>query len=204
MEKQMDFPRLIRDVLNSRTPRMIKDKQPLRRHAAVLVPLFKVHDQYRVLFTKRTNRVEEHKGQISFPGGAVEEGDESFQDTALREAYEEIGLLRKDVAILGQTDDTLTLASNFVIHPFVGLIPHPYCFKVNDHEVKRLIEFPFDVFIAENPADKMGDVKYDGCVYQSVLFQYNGEVIWGATAKIMENLIEILGRKNIDLCSKHT
>jgi 8-oxo-dGTP pyrophosphatase MutT (NUDIX family) len=204
MKKQMDFPWVIRDVLNSRTPRMIKDKHPLRRHAAVLVPLFKVHDQYRVLFTKRTDRVEEHKGQISFPGGAVEEGDESFQDTALREAYEEIGLLRKDVAILGQTDDTLTLASNFVIHTFVGLIPHPYCFKVNDHEVKRLIEFPFDVFMVENQADKMGDVKYDGNVYRSVIFQYNGDVIWGATAKIMENLIEILGRKNINLHLKRT
>ena len=193
MEKEKDLPAVIRDVLNTRTPRVIEDRQSLYRHAAVLIPLFKAHDEYRVLFTKRTNRVEEHKGQISFPGGAVDDGDVSLQETALREAYEEIGLRKEDVVVLGQTDDTLTLASNFVIHPFVGLIPHPYGFRINGEEVKRLIEVPLRVFLVENSADRMDDVQYGGNTYHSLVFPYDGEVIWGATARSMENFVEILG-----------
>ena len=193
MEKEKDLPAVIRDVLNTRTPRVIEDRQSLYRHAAVLIPRFKAHDEYRVLFTKRTNRVEEHKGQISFPGGAVDDGDASLQETALREAYEEIGLRKEDVVVLGQTDDTLTLASNFVIHPFVGLIPHPYRFRINGEEVKRLIEVPLRVFLVENSADRMDDVQYGGNTYHSLVFPYDGEVIWGATARIMENFVEILG-----------
>jgi len=193
MAKEKDLPTVIREILNSRTKRVIENGQSLRRHAAVLIPFFKAHDEYRVLFTKRTHRVEEHKGQISFPGGAVEGGDGSFRETALREAHEEIGLEKEDVAVLGQTDDTLTLASNFVIHPFVGLIPHPYYFRINREEVERLIKVPLKVFMVENAADKMGDVQYGGSTYHGLVFPYDGEVIWGATAKIMEDFVEILG-----------
>jgi len=193
MAKEKDFPTIIREILNSRTIRVIENGQSSYRHAAVLIPFFKAHDEHRVLFTKRTHRVEEHKGQISFPGGAVEDGDGSFQETALREAHEEIGLKKEDVVVLGQTDDTPTLASNFVIHPFVGLIPHPYYFRINREEVERLIEVPLKTFLVENAADKMGDVQYGGSTYHGLVFPYDGEVIWGATAKIMENFAEILG-----------
>lgn len=123
----------------------------------------------------------------------MDDGDVSLQETALREAYEEIGLRKEDVVVLGQTDDTLTLASNFVIHPFVGLIPHPYRFRINGEEVKRLIEVPLRVFLVENSADRMDDVQYGGNTYHSLVFPYDGEVIWGATARIMENFVEILG-----------
>lgn len=195
MVREKDLPAIIRDVLDTRTPRVIQDKQTLHRHAAVLIPLFKTHDGYSLLFTKRTNMVEEHKGQISFPGGSVDEGDGSFQETALREAYEEIGLRKEDVVVLGRVDDALTLASNFVIHPFVGLIPHPYRFRLNKEEVKRLIEVPLEVFLVEGSADRMGDVRYGGETYHSLVFPYDNDVIWGATARIMENFVEILGER---------
>ena len=139
--------------------------------------------------------MEHHKGQISFPGGAVDREDGSFEETALREAFEEIGLLREDVTILGRIDDTLTVVSNFIIHPFVGLIPHPYNFRINSGEVKRLIEVPLELFLTNSSTDKMSNVDYEGTTYQSLTYLYNGEVIWGATARIMKNFIEIIGER---------
>ena len=102
--------------------------------AAVLVPIFLKQGQYYILFTKRTEKVKEHKGQISFPGGSYEEGDRTLLNTALRESAEEIGLRPKDVEILGELDDGLSLTSNYVISPFVALIPWPYKFIKNKDE----------------------------------------------------------------------
>ena len=174
---------------------MIEDAESQYRQAAVLIPLFKDKGEHKILFTKRTNRVEEHKGQISFPGGSVDEDDDSFMETALREAFEEVGVLREDVKILGGTDDSLTVASNFIIHPFVGFIPYPYPFKINSREVRRLIEVPFRVFAEDQTAYKNGAVEYDGILYEGPVYSYHGDVIWGASARIMENFIEILGEK---------
>ncbi len=174
---------------------MIEDTESQYRQAAVLIPLFRYKDEYKILFTKRTNRVEDHKGQISFPGGSVDEEDDSFEETALREAYEEVGLLRKDVKVLGRTDDSLTVASNFIIHPIVGFVPYPYPFKINPLEVKRLIEVPFKVFAEDylNHKDSVGE--YEGGQYEGTVYSYRGDVIWGASARIMENFLDILGEK---------
>ena len=185
----------IKEILRAREPEVIDDELSQYRQAAVLIPLFRGKDGYKVLFTKRTNRVDEHKGQISFPGGSVDEGDASYKETALREAYEEIGLLREDVRILGRTDDSLTVASNFIIHPFVGFIPYPYPFQINSREVKRLIEVPFGTFIEHPAATRKGVYEFDGVLYEGPVFDYQGDIIWGASARIMENFLEILGEK---------
>ena len=161
----------------------------------MLIPLFKDKGEYKILFTKRTNRVEEHKGQISFPGGSVDEEDDSYKETALREAFEEVGLFREDVKILGGTDDSLTVASNFIIHPFVGFIPYPYPFKINSREVRRLIEVPFRIFTEDHTAYKNGVYEYEGILYEGPVYNYRGDVIWGASARIMKNFLEILGEK---------
>lgn len=190
-----DLPERIEDILRSRPPRIIPDKDPPFRQAAVLIPLFFGRNAYHVLLTKRTDRVEEHKGQISFPGGHVDDGDASLQDTALREAFEEVGLKREDVQVLGRTDDARTVSSNFVIHPFVGFIPYPYPFRVDEREVRDLFEVPLRVFMAGDPEDHIGDVEYGGRTYRGVVYPYGGEVIWGATARIMVNFMEIIGDK---------
>src|SRR4030042_4483868 len=116
----------IRDSLNSREVKTIDNPDSRYVHSSVLIPLFSKDGQYNVIFTKRTSRVEHHKGQISFPGGAVDKEDGSLEETAYREAYEEIGLLKKDVELLGRIDDELAVVSNFIIHPFVGIVPWPY------------------------------------------------------------------------------
>lgn len=198
MEAGKELPWIIRDLLNRRTPKPIEGQGSLLRRAAVLIPLFKAESEYRVLFTKRTETVEAHKGQISFPGGRIEEEDGSPLETALREADEEIGLSRKDVTVLGQMDDARTVSSNYVVYPFVGLIPYPYEFKTSVQEVKDLLEVPFQVFLSGDSCGETYPVIYEGVTYQTLAYRYKGEVIWGATARIMQNLVKILfGSLNI-------
>jgi 8-oxo-dGTP pyrophosphatase MutT (NUDIX family) len=195
MMKQKDLRPIIKNVLNDRTPKCIDDSSSHYVHAAVLIPLLEEEGVSKILFTKRTNRVEHHKGQISFPGGAVDEEDVSFEDAALREAHEEIGLKREDVEILGRIDDTLTLVSSFVVHPFVGFVADPYDFVVSKAEVKRIIKVPLYVFHPENTQYQRDSVEYEGMTYRAIAYEYNGDLIWGATARIMENFMNILGHK---------
>jgi len=195
METTKELPWIIRDLLNARSPKPIEEQGSMLRHAAVLIPLFKAESEYRVLFTKRTDSVEAHKGQISFPGGRIEEEDGSPLETALREADEEIGLSRKDVTVLGQMDDARTVSSNYVVHPFVGLIPYPYDFKTSVQEVKDLLEVPFLVFLSGDSSGESYPVVYEGATYQTLAYRYKGEVIWGATAMIMQNLVDLVKRR---------
>ena len=186
MKEQNGLITTIKSILDARQPRTVEEVDPIYRHAAVLVPLFKSDGHYQVLFTKRTHHVEEHKGQISFPGGGVEEGDRTLVDTALRESFEEVGLQKEDVSILGQLDDTLTVASRFIIHPFVGLIPYPYPFALSAVEVKRIIQIPLGFFVepSHRPFEMEG--------YVGPSYDYRGDVIWGATALIMEHFLDLL------------
>jgi 8-oxo-dGTP pyrophosphatase MutT (NUDIX family) len=188
----------IKDILDNRSPEPIENENSDFIHAAVLIPIFLESDVYKILFTQRTNRVEHHKGQISFPGGSIEEKDRSLLDTALRESCEEIGLLRKDVEILGQIDDTLTVASNFIVRPFVGRIPYPYPFKINAVEVAKIITVPIEIFFSEEAYKEREPLDFIDPSYDGPIYEYRGNIIWGATARIMENFIQIVGT-NLDL-----
>jgi len=187
-----ELPKIIRSILADRTPVAVDDRGGGYRRSAVLIPLFEAEGEFRLLFTKRTTKVEAHKGQISFPGGRTDREDGSPEETALREAEEEIGLRREDVTMLGRIDDAVTLTSNYIVHPFVGLIPHPYDFRINPGEVDRILEVPFEVFLPERGVGKILPIQYEGNVFQSWAYSYDGDVIWGATARIMKNFMEIL------------
>ena len=163
-----------------------------------MVPLLKDGPDYKILLTKRTAKVQAHKGQISFPGGAVDKADSSYEQTALREAFEEIGLLPRDVDLLGRLDDMLTMASNFIMHSFVGFIPYPYEFRLHSFEVQELILAPLEVFLRPRGQSNIASIIFEGRTYPSLAYHYKGHVIWGATARILENLAQILGEK-IDL-----
>ena len=191
------FPSMIiKEMLGAKDPKVIKDgQQPGYRHAGVLLPLLVEGGIWMVLFTRRTDRVEHHKGQISFPGGAVEEEDASVEETALRETYEEIGLKKEDIEILGRIDDTLTVASNYVVHPVVGLITHIDDLAINRAEVKRVIKVPLNLFCPANSGNKRLSVEYEGVIYETAAYEYGEHLIWGATAKIMKNFMEIIGDK---------
>lgn len=187
--KSEDLPLRIEAVLSRRTPKLLEDKDGLYRHGAVLIPLLREGGEYKVLFTKRTDTVEAHRGQISFPGGRIDEEDRTLLDTALRETEEEIGLPRETVKVLGRADDASTLSSNYIVHPFVGLIPYPYAFRLNAGEVKQLVIVPLSLFFG---AEEILPVEYEGKIYQNLAYRCEGEVVWGATARIMRNLVEIL------------
>ena len=195
IQDKENLPNLIREVLSAREPKRIHDGQSSYRHAGVLIPLLEDKGIYKILFTKRTDRVEHHKGQISFPGGSVDEEDRSSLETALRESEEEIGLSREDVEVLGRIDDTLTLASDFIVHPFVGLVPYPYDFVINAGEVERLIIVPIDVFQNKKSETNICAVEFEGKTYHTKAYEYNGDVIWGATARMIENFMGIIARK---------
>lgn len=194
MENQKDLPQAIKEILSARTPKRIPDEKCLYKHAGVLVPIFRQRGDYMILFTKRTHKLEHHKGQISFPGGSVDDEDNSVMETVLREAREEIGLLKEDVELLGRIDDTMTVVSDFIVHPFVGLIPYPYDFTINTDEVARLIKVPLKAFHPEN-SGKGASFEFEDKTYRTPTYEYDGDVIWGATARIMEIFVNIIGHK---------
>ena len=158
--------------------------------SAVIVPIFRKGGEYHLLFTLRSEQVAHHKGQISFPGGARSEGDRSLLDTALRESWEEIGLKAEDAEILGELDDTPTTISSFHISPFVAFIPHPYEFKLNRYEIDEIFSIPVSVLLSK--ADKGEECyTFDNEVFISYTYEYQGKVIWGATARIVHQFLEV-------------
>lgn len=159
--------------------------------AAVLLPIYEKEGEYYILFTKRTQKVEHHKGQISFPGGARHEQDRDLKDTALRETFEEIGVRPEDVTILGELDNMSTLTSNFLITPFVGIIPYPYEFIINEDEIEELVEVPLSALADErNYREEVYII--EGAPNMGRVFEYNGRVIWGATARILKQFLDLV------------
>ena len=161
--------------------------------SAVLVPVFERDGQAHLLMELRTDQVDKHKGQISFPGGVCDPEDRDPVATALREAEEEVGISRADVRVLGLDSDTTTI-TGFHITPVVGAIPHPYPFRINPAEVVRLLLVPWAVF-AEGRGHRQEQVEHAGSVYTVDFYDFEGVVIWGATARIGRALVEgIVGR----------
>jgi len=177
----------LRQLLSRRKKVRITD--PSRTRAAVLVPIFRKDGQYYLLFIKRTDRVRVHKGQISFPGGAYEERDGSLLNAALRESAEEIGLAADDIQVLGELDDQESVSTNFLITPFLALIPYPYHFRLDGHEVRELLEVPITTLLDEN--NEQCETLPDKRITYS--YRCGSEVIWGATARILKPLLDMLG-----------
>ena len=158
------------------------------RNAAVLVPLTYVKDEWYLLFTRRTDRVESHKGQVSFPGGAADEG-ETPEQTALREAEEEIGMRPADVKVLGRLSRLITISS-YRVSPIVGVIPFPYAFKIEGFEVERVFTIPLTWL-----ADKNNYWEFSMRESERSLIAYHpydGELLWGATARMTVNFLKTL------------
>ena len=109
--------------------------------AAVLIPLVWYDEEWHIIFTRRTDTVESHKGQVSFPGGACDEGETTPEQTALREANEEIGINPNDVRVLGQLSNLITI-TYFRVTPVVGVVQWPVVFRVGAHEVARIFTIP--------------------------------------------------------------
>ncbi len=178
----------LRQALSRRQKRHIFDADLVP--SAVLLPIIYKQGRYYILFTKRTQKVTEHKGQISFPGGVYQESDGTLLATALRECAEEIGLSADGVEILGELDDTLTNASGYIISPFVALIAGPHQFRINTEEIEEIIEVPISVLLDKNSRHEETRT-INGKAVASYSYHYQGRVIWGATAAILSQFLDI-------------
>jgi len=184
----------IKRILAEREKKVILFSNKPLHPAAVLIPVYKKDSEYYVLLTKRTEELEYHKGQICFPGGSHHDKDGSLRDTALREAYEEVGIQPEDVEILGELDSMGTLTSNFLITPYVGIIPYPYKFTVSQHEIDELIEVPFTA-LADDSNYWEETRTAEGVTGKASFFKYKDKVIWGATARILKQLVDLVFKK---------
>jgi len=161
--------------------------------SAVLVPLFKKNSDYHLLFTLRNQEVRHHKGEISFPGGVCDPEDPHLLATALREAQEEMGILEKDVKILGEMDDLIT-PTYYRITPFVGKIPHPYPFEPNHKEIDAVLEIPLKHFQNEENM-QLKKVTLFGEEYEIPYYKWENHTIWGATGRIVRQLVELIKKE---------
>jgi len=158
--------------------------------AAVLIPLAWHDHEWHLLFTRRTDRVESHKGQVSFPGGACDEGETTPEETALREAEEEIGLNPRDVKVLGRISNMITI-TYFRVTPVVAVIKWPLVFRVGEHEVARVFMIPL-MWLA-NPMNRW-EFEMPGRDRRLIAYHpYDGELLWGATARMTVDFLKVLG-----------
>jgi 8-oxo-dGTP pyrophosphatase MutT (NUDIX family) len=163
------------------------------RAAAVLIPLVCSQEKWYLIFTRRTDLVRNHKGQVSFPGGAVEAEDTCREDTALRETYEEIGIERQNIEILGCLWDMPTI-TGFVITPVVGRVLWPIDMRLAAEEVSRAFIVPLDWLAESTNREEIEVILPDGREEKVIHFKpYDGEKIWGATARITMNFLKAIG-----------
>jgi 8-oxo-dGTP pyrophosphatase MutT (NUDIX family) len=143
-----------------------------------------------VLLTRRTQKVKHHKGEISFPGGHKDPGDADLVETALREAEEEVGIAGSEVRVLGRLDDISTI-TGFRIRPFVGVIPYPFEARLDRRETAEVFTLPLYRFL-EPDGFRLAEFTKDGVPYPVYYFSIDGYNVWGATAKIMVQFLELV------------
>lgn len=175
-------------VLQSRTPRTLGEQY--LKPAAVLVPIQERADGDYLVLTQRAAMLSSHRGQVAFPGGRVDDEDSDPLAAALRESQEEIGIQPRDVRVLGQLDQ-VTAAANYLVTPFVGVIPFPYEFHLNPAETTAVFSVPVSALL--DPGRFSMETRSYSPPRRDPLyhFRYEGWDIWGATARIITQLLEL-------------
>ena len=159
--------------------------------AAVLLTLYPCGDDFHIVLQKRSEHVEHHKGEISFPGGMVDPADRSLLDTALREAHEEMGIVPSDVRVLGRLDDTPTI-TGFMISTYVATVPSPYRFVPSDDEVAEVLTVPVS-HLRDSDSRRVEARLREQTIHTMPVFVYQGHVIFGATARILDQFMSVTG-----------
>jgi 8-oxo-dGTP pyrophosphatase MutT (NUDIX family) len=158
------------------------------RPAAVLLPLFRQDGEDMILFTRRTETLTHHRGEISFPGGAWHDGDTGLDATALRETEEEMGIATDDVRMLGRLDDCISI-HGYHVATFVGTFPSPYEYSVNGDEIAEVIEVPLQRL--RDPAIyHEEDWRHRGRSYPVCFYTVGRHQIWGLTGEILRQFLQ--------------
>lgn len=180
-------------VLKSLEERLLSPGAPVEtfgaRPAAVLVPFVQTGGGWALVFTRRAEDLSTHRGEISFPGGRVDDGETTL-DAALREAHEELGIVAAHVRVLGRLPRVHTVVSNFEIDPWVGLVPGTE-FAPNPMEISEVLEVPLDTLRREGTKRVQKFIR-DGFIYTNPAFDVGPNTIWGATARILEGLLDLM------------
>jgi 8-oxo-dGTP pyrophosphatase MutT (NUDIX family) len=183
-------PEQLREVLL--TPEQAAELDaPGRVDAAVLVPMYVDRGNLHAVFTKRRDDLSRHAGEISFPGGRQDFPDEDLRVTALREAQEEIGLHPEDVELVGALPPVGTFVTNYKIHPFVGVIKSGHAWTPQPTEVEVVLELSVPDLIAGH---EMQRLVRKGVPFKTPTYTVDDHLIWGATGRIVQLLLERLRR----------
>ena len=160
---------------------------------AAVLALFYPNQENKVslLLTKRANYNGTHSGQISFPGGKVEKSDLNLKETALRETFEEVGVLKKEINVIREITEVYIPPSNFSVTPFVGILNYKPVFKVNS-EVAKIIEIPFSDLLDDNNIASISITNSYMKETSVPCFNFDGSIIWGATAMMLSEIKELL------------
>ncbi len=158
-----------------------------RTDAGVLVPLYLRDGELHAVFTKRRDDLRRHPGEISFPGGRYEEGEQDLRATALREADEEIGLREDAVEVLGALQPTPTIVTGYAVYPFVGLIEPGRQWTVSAREVAEVIELPLSALLQGYGRRRL---VRRGVPIRTDTYLAGDHLIWGATARILSDLLD--------------
>jgi 8-oxo-dGTP pyrophosphatase MutT (NUDIX family) len=177
----------LREVLARRAA--IEIVAPQHRRACVLIPLIRKGSGWSILFTRRSENLAAHSGQIAFPGGSVEES-ETLHDAAIREAHEEVGIPRNLVELIGRLDDVIT-HSGFLVAPFVGVIHEPFEYVIQEAEVVEVFDVPVESLL--DPATlEVRYVAFREKQYPSYFYHYAGHEIWGLTGRMVKAFLDLV------------
>ncbi len=158
--------------------------------AAVLVPLVVHEDGLNVMLTKRTDHLNNHGGQISFPGGRVDDSDRDALHTALRETEEEVGLHSKDIEIIGELDEYI-VGTGYLVNPIIGVIEPPFELTLHEGEVAEVFEVPLEFLITPENMKRHAR-EFEGIKRHYFAITWEKYFIWGATAGMLRNLSQRL------------
>ncbi len=187
--------RAIQSKMAPLTPREFTP-DPDARIACVLVLLYPKNSDWHIVLIERMssdNKNDRHSGQISFPGGQYEESDVLLSTAALREAEEEIGVISKDISIIGQLSDMYIPVSNFLVHPFVGYVAYAPNFVAQPSEVKGILEIPIPKLLDPSTIQSTDIKILSGMILKDVpYYSLNGHIVWGATAMMLSEFLEVV------------
>ena len=166
-----------------------REEEGFTWEAAVLMPIFEIGGEPRFLLTRRTDEVQTHKGQISFPGG-MREGKEELQETALRETFEEVGIEPGRIEVLGRFHDFVSI-TGYRVTPFAGFLEGPFITTPQAREVAEVLSVPIQIFMDPSRLRVEQMLRF-GRTMNVYYYSYQNHLIWGLTARIIKEFLENL------------